>query len=87
MKNCDQKIDYPQEFKLLATWFMNPDSLKFNLMNGTQLLISKIFSFLDILVIPDPDAHKDVILLNDPTVNDWDSFVIRIKEYSYVAGR
>jgi len=87
IKHGDRKVDYPREFKLLATWFINPDLLKFNLINGTQLLISKIFSFLDILVISDPDTHKDVILLNDSTIDDWGSFVTRIKEYTHVAGR
>lgn len=60
--------------KFVATWFMTPVNLKFNLTNGTDLLLEKVFTLVDMVVIRDTADSCDLCLLADETVTDWKSF-------------
>ena len=71
--------DIASQFKFIATWFMDPASLKFHLVNGSSLLLDKVFSLFEILVLPDVDQAKDWVFLNDPTVIEFESFIDKIK--------
>ncbi|MFK7767217.1 MAG: FHA domain-containing protein [Mariniblastus sp.] len=82
VKKGTEELDIANELKFIATWLMNPEGLKFNLLNGTEFLITKIFTFLDVLVFYDTDKKQDLVMFNDFAVNDWDAFVQWVKEYA-----
>jgi hypothetical protein len=86
IKKGERSLNYESDLKFMATWFMNPDGLKFHLMNGTKFLASKIFGFFDTIVVRDLNKKKDLVLFNDLSVTDWDSFLQWIKEHTYDAG-
>lgn len=74
-----QNVDIAEQLKYLATWFMVPASLKFHAINGSSLLLNKIFGLFEILVLPNANGSEDWILLNDPAVDGLESFVDKIK--------
>ena len=71
--------DIASQFNFLAAWFMDPTALKFHLINGASILLNKVFSLFEILVLPDVDQAKDWVFLNDPTVIEFESFIDKIK--------
>ena len=87
MKKKTEEADVAKELKFIATWLMNPEGLKFNLLNGTEFLISKIFTYLDVLVFYDADKKQDLVMFTDLAVGDWDAFVQWAKEYTHVTDR
>ena len=79
---CAPDIDPAEvaaQLKFLATWFMIPANLKFHVINGSSLLLDKIFSLFEILVIPDDNKNIDWLILNDPTIDGIESFIDKIK--------
>ena len=70
--------DIASQFKFIATWFMDPASLKFHLVNGSSLLLDKVFSLFEVLVLPNVDDAKDMVILKDPTVVEFESFIDKI---------
>lgn len=68
-----------EDAKMMATWLMNPVLLEFHVLNGSDLLISKIFGLVDALVFSNPETKKDLVLINDISVKDWDSLVAWVK--------
>lgn len=69
-----EKTINEDDLKFVATWFMTPVHLKFNLINGTDLLLEKVFTLVDMVVIRDTADSCDLCLLADGTVTDWKSF-------------
>ena len=64
----------------LAMWLLSPSTAKFSLTNGTESLIEKVFANIDILVVPDTNGQRDLVLFHDPSVTDWDSFLATLRE-------
>jgi hypothetical protein len=79
-------VDVAQQLKFLATWFTVPASLKFHLVNGSSLLLNKIFSLFDMLVVADIDGSHDLVIVNDPMIDSFDSFIEKIKGSTDDAG-
>ena len=74
------------QLKFLATWLMVPATLKFHMINGSSLLLNKIFSLFEILVIPDANENKDCLIFNDPMIDGLESFIDKIKGESNDSG-
>lgn len=79
MKKQPQPIDHSQEFDGLVPWFINPETLRFNIINGSDLLVSKVFGLVEALICRNPKTQSDLILLNDISITDWNSFESWIK--------
>ncbi|MEL7498546.1 MAG: FHA domain-containing protein [Planctomycetota bacterium] len=62
------------DLKFLAAWFATPAKLMFNLDNGTNVLLEKIFSLVDWIVFSDPTSNNDVNYVADALVTDEQSF-------------
>lgn len=77
----------PGQLKFLATWFLTASGLKFHLLHGSELLAKKIFAMFDALVFFDIGTSKYLVVFNDPTINDWESFVESIKAGDATAGQ
>lgn len=73
------EVDVADQLRFLATWFMAPASLKFHVTNGSSLLLNKIFSLFEMLILPDVNEKKDWVVLNDPTIDGLESFIDKIK--------
>ena len=72
-------VEIAAQFKFIATWFMIPANLKFHTINGSTLLLDKVFSLFEILAMPDPNLNKDILILNDPMIDGIESFIDKIK--------
>ncbi len=68
------------DIKLVAAWFLTPGGIKFHLVNGTDLLLEKIFSIVDAVIVQDQESGHVMIMSLDPTVTNWNSFEQWIKE-------
>lgn len=72
--NKPEKAIADADAKMFAPWFIGPSNLKFNLSNGTDLLLERVFGWVDLVVIRDQAESCDRCFMVDGTVTDWDSF-------------
>ena len=68
------------DIKLVAAWFLTPGGIKFHLVNGTDLLLEKVFSIVDAVIVQDQETGHVMIMSLDPTVTNWNLFEQWIKE-------
>jgi hypothetical protein len=71
-----------EKFLLLAAWFMIPSTLKFHLINGSPLLLDKIFGIFDFLVMSDTAGKSDLIITSDLSIDSFETFLEQIKGVS-----
>ena len=64
----------------LAMWLLSPSTAKFSLTNGTESLVEKVFANIDMLVVPDTDGQCDLVMFNEPSVTDWETFLSTLRE-------
>lgn len=81
----EQSNSVAEQLKFLATWFMVPSTLKFHLINGSSLLLNKVFGMFDLLVISDVNGG-DLLLTNDPAVDSHASLLDKIRDAKGVEG-
>lgn len=67
-----------QQFQFLSAWFMIPSTLKFHLINGSPLLLEKIFGLFDFLVISSGGDGTQIVT-NDSSIDSFENFLDRIK--------
>jgi hypothetical protein len=79
-------VDVADQLKFLATWFVVPASLKFHTTNGSSLLLNKVFGLFEMLVIPDVNTNLDLVILNDPAIDGFESLIDKIKGASHDLG-
>jgi len=65
-------------FRFLSAWFMIPSTLKFHLINGSPLLLDKVFGQFEYLVLS--DSGTDQIIANDLDIDSLETFLKRIRE-------